>query len=337
MTRASAIVLIALTLIPLSRVDGGTQELDSNQDGVQPSEIGHGSLLLATADGRFRRAPNQATDVEIVVRGLLTEATVTQRFTNPGNDWVEGVYVFPLPTNTAVHAMRLQVGDRIIEAQVRERAEAKRTYEKAKRQGKKASLVEQERPNIFTTSVANIGPGEEVVVEIRYQEILDFDAGRFELRFPMVVGPRFIPGCPSNATKNGSGWAFDTDQVPDASRISPPVLHPSKGPINPVTLRVRVDAGMKIKSVSCLSHDVEIQRRRRSFDVMLDGVPADRDFVLEWRPKRGAKPRAAVFTEEFDGWVYVLAMLMPPADDRAVSFKLHPFSSLHLSDPIPQS
>jgi Ca-activated chloride channel homolog len=322
MTRAFAIVIIALVLVPLFAAEGGAQELESVREDLRQSEVGHGSLLLAATGGRYRRAPNQATEVEIVVRGLVAETTVIQRFTNPDDDWVEGVYVFPLPTKTAVHAMRLQVGDRTIEGQVQERGEAKRTYEKAKRQGRKASLVEQERPNIFTTSVANIGPGEDVAVEIRYQEILMYDAGRFELRFPMVVGPRFVPGSPTDSASSGTGWVFDTDQVPDASRISPPVRHPSQGPVHPVTLKVTVEAGMKLESVTCRSHDVDVTRRRRSFEVVLDGVPADRDFVLEWRPKRGAEPRAAVFTEELDGWIYVLAMLMPPADDEVEGVRL---------------
>ena len=322
MSHTRTIVIIALVVALGAPVYGGAQEWELAGQEVRLDEVGHGSLLLASGDGRYRRAPNQATEVEIVVRGLLTEATVTQRFSNPGDDWVEGVYVFPLPPKTAVHALRLKVGDRIIEGQVQEKAQAKRTYETAKRQGKKASLVEQERPNIFTTSVANIGPGEEVAVEIRYQEILEYDAGRFELRFPMVVGPRFMPGSPVGTASKGTGWALDTDQVPDASRISPPVLHPSEGQVNSVTLRVSVDAGMKLESVNCLSHDVAVDRRRKSFEVILDDVPADRDFVLEWRPKRGSEPRAAVFTEEVDGSIYVFAMFVPPADDHVEAVRL---------------
>ena len=321
MNRIRAIVVVALlpVLMP-SAVAGG--QVANPEDDLRPSEVGHGSLLFRGDDGRTRRAPNQSTEVEITVQGLLAGTVVKQRFVNPGDDWVEGIYVFPLPTDTAVHAMRLQVGDRIIEGRVKEKAEAKRTYEKAKRQGKKASLVEQERPNIFTTSVANIGPGEEVSVEIAYQEVLEYDSGRFELRFPMVVGPRFIPGRRVEPESGGSGWAFDTDEVADASRVTPPVVHPSEGSVNLVTLRVKVDAGMKLASVDCPSHDVRIERRRRSFGVVLDRVPADRDFVLQWRPQRGKQPRAAVFTEARDGFIYVLAMIVPPADDAVDGVRL---------------
>ena len=119
---------------------------------------------------------------------------VTQEFLNPTAGWLEGVYVFPLPEGAAVDAMRLQVGERVIEGQIREREEARRTYQQAQQTGKKASLLEQERPNVFTISVANIGPAEAVVVDIEYQEVVRYDQGEFRLRFPMVVGPRYIPG-----------------------------------------------------------------------------------------------------------------------------------------------
>jgi Ca-activated chloride channel family protein len=319
MTRALITRIVTLVIIISVPPPAAAQAVDGP---VDPAEIGHGSLLLLSPDGAALRAPNQATQVTISVRGLVAEAVVTQHFSNPEDEWVEGVYVFPLPVDTAVHAMRLQIGERIIEGQVKERAEAKKTYERAKRQGKKASLVEQERPNIFTTSVANIGPGDEVSVEIRYQEVLEFDSGRFELRFPMVVGPRFMPGAPNPHGPGGTGWAFDTTQVPDASRISPPVLHPSRGPINPVDLTVTLDAGLPVEAVVCRSHDAAVDRMGDTHRVVLTGVPADRDFILEWRPQHGAEPRAAVFTEERDGAFYVLAMLMPPVGDDAAELRL---------------
>lgn len=290
---------------------------------VTPAEIGHGSLLWRTDEpGRFRRAPTQSTEVEITVRGLIAEAVVTQTFHNRENDWVEGVYVFPLPAGAAVHEMRLEIGDRIIEGQIRERAEAKRVYERAKAAGRKASLVEQERPNIFTTSVANVGPGERVTVRIAYQETLSWDSGRFELRFPMVVGPRYIPGAPSAAPSGGTGLAPDTGAVPDGSRITPPVLHPSQGPVNLVDLAVSLDAGLPLAAVVCRSHEADLEHRDGVHRVRLDGVPADRDFVLEWTPVAGREPRAAVFTEELDGSYYTLVMLVPPALEDAEAARL---------------
>ncbi len=224
---AKKLVGLVLVLLSAPACLGWAQEPGDGETTVGIADVGQGSLLLKTnAPGRFTLAPVQSTEVEMIVRGMVVEAVVDQRFSNPVDDWMEGVYVFPLPKGAAVHSMRLIIGERVIEGQVKEKAEAKRVYEQAKNEGKKASLVEQERPNVFTTSVANIGPGEEITVRISYQEILEYDSGRFELRFPMVVGTRYIPGSPVEVSADGTGWAFDTDQVPDASKITPPVLHP---------------------------------------------------------------------------------------------------------------
>jgi Ca-activated chloride channel family protein len=307
--------LVAAVLLAVS-APGFAQELEGTEPTVGLGDIGQGSLLFETdTPGRYVAAPAQRTEVEIEVRGLVVEAVVRQRFSNPGDEWMEGVYVFPLPQKAGVHAMRLEVGDRVIEGQMKERQAARKAYEQAKTEGRKASLVEQERPNIFTTSVANIGPGEEVAVRISYQQVLEYDSGRFELRFPMVVGPRYIPGAAASTTSGGTGWAFDTDQVQDASRVTPPVLHPDRGPVNPVSLSVTLDPGLPLERLHCPSHAAQISKMSDDVHrIVLDGVPADRDFVLEWAPARGSEPRAAIFTEEFDGAFYVLAMLMPPDD-----------------------
>jgi Ca-activated chloride channel family protein len=178
----------------------------------------------------------------MVVTGIVARTRVRQEFTNPGSAWTEGVYVFPLPEDAAVDHLRMWIGERVVEGVIKEKAAAKAQYEEAKRAGQRASLVEQERPNIFTTSVANIPPGAAITVEIEYQHALRYDGGQFRLRFPMVVGPRYIPGNAAPSS-DSSGWAPDTDQVPDASRITPPVAHPSRGAINPVSLLIELDPG----------------------------------------------------------------------------------------------
>jgi Ca-activated chloride channel family protein len=301
------------------------QERPEPEPTIGLGDVGQGSLLFATdTPGRYVPAPVQSTEVEIAVRGLVLEARARQSFHNPGDEWLEGVYVFPLPQNAAVHAMRLEIGERIIEGRIEEREAARKIYQQARKDGRKASLVEQERPNIFTTSVANIGPGEKVAVSISYQQILDYDSGRFELRFPMVVGPRYIPGSAiATRSTTGTGWAFDTDQVEDASRVSPPVLHPDQGTVNRIRLEVLLDVGMPLERLNCPSHAAQIERTAAGIHrIFLDNVPADRDFVLEWTPARGSEPRAAIFTEELEGSYYVLAMLMPPDDSFTESVRL---------------
>ncbi|MGY8736486.1 MAG: VIT domain-containing protein, partial [bacterium] len=208
-------------------------------------ELQAGGPLFQTKDG-YRQAPTLGTDVEIDAAGLIARTKVTQRFTNPTEEWVEGIYAFPLPEGSAVDSLRLRIGDRIIEGRVEERARAKATYQKAKREGRKASLVEQERPNIFTTSIANLGPGETIEVVLTFQEELRYDAGRFSLRFPLVVAPRYIPGTENVRGFSGSGWATNTNEVPDASRITPLVSRSGQPPskhaiLHPVRMQVTLD------------------------------------------------------------------------------------------------
>src|SRR6185437_7900597 len=133
---------------------------------------------------------------------------------------IEAVYVFPLPANSAVDDMTMVVGERIVRGKILRREEAQAVYDAAKSGGQVASLLNQERPNIFTQSVANILPGEKIKITISYVEVLKYDEGAYEFVFPMVVGPRYVPGTPTGESQ-GNGAASDTDRVPDASRITP--------------------------------------------------------------------------------------------------------------------
>jgi Ca-activated chloride channel family protein len=253
-------------------------------------------------------APVLETDVDIVVTGIVARARVRQEFTNPGAAWAEGIYVFPLPDDAAVDHLRMRVGDQIIEGVIQERVAAKAQYEQAKQTGRRASLVEQERPNVFTTSVANIPPGAVITVEIEYQHVVRYDGGQFTLRFPMVVGPRYIPGA-----------------VPDAARITPPVEHPSRGPLNPVRLRVELDPGGPLARLEASYHEIHtlpLARGRIQVELAQDRVPADRDFELVWQPAADAAPTATVFSEGKGGEAFALLMVMPPT--------LVPLDGLHL-------
>ncbi len=287
-------------------------------------QAGTGGLLLDRGDrDRLLRAPMVATDVAITVGGLVARAHVRQHFRNPSDGWVEGIYVFPLPETAAVDHLRLRIGDRVVEGRIREREEARRAYDAAKREGHKAGLLESQRPNIFTTAIANIAPGEEVTVEIQYQQALRYDAGRFHLRFPMVVGPRYIPDGVRTVRHGGVEPAAGRDPVPDADRITPPVLHPDLGKINPVRLTVTLDAGFPLAEITSPYHPVTVEREdgHRHVVRLRDGpVPADRDFELVWTPDVGEVPGVALFRESLDDADYLLVMVMPPtagpADQR---------------------
>ena len=285
---------------------------------VTPHNVQMGSLLLRLdVDRGYVPAPTVETKVRIKVTGLIGRTRVVQTFRNPSSEWVEGVYVFPLPERSAVDTLRMVIGERVIEAQIQEKQKARQTYEKAKKAGKKASLLEQERPNIFTMSVAHIGPHEEVQVELEYQEDIRNQAGRFDLRFPMVVGPRYIPGKPltEQVAFAGTGWAEATDVVSDAGRVTPPVLHPSVERENLVDLELELGLGMPLPSIDSSSHRIRVEHQtgfRYRIVLSETPTPADRDFTLSWKPEVSDAPRAALFIETVDGDNYMLLMLLPP-------------------------
>ena len=308
-------------------------ESESLTTGIVPTmginEVTEGTLLFKTnQSGRYQPAPILKTDVQIAVTGIIARATVRQEFTNPSTkkgDWLEGIYVFPLPETAAVDHLRMKVGERVIEGQIKERTEAKKVYEQAKQEGRRTSLVEQERPNMFTTSVANIGPGERITVEIEYQETVRHDSGQYQLRFPMAVGQRYIPGTPvivEGQAPKGTGTVLDTDRVPDASRITPPVQTPGHGSSNPMSLSLVLNPGFPVAKVESPYHQIiAIPDPDGGFQISLkaEAVPADRDFQLIWHPASRSEPLATVFTEESNGETYGLLMIVPPTkhDEQA--------------------
>ena len=173
------------------------------------------------------------------------------------------MYTFPLPERAAVDHLQMRVGERLIDGQIKERGEARRTYEAAKAEGRKTTLIEQQRPNMFTTSVANIGPGEEIVVTIEYQETLRYDEGAFRLRFPMAITPRYIPGASAPVAANdggGPGWSPTTQQVLDADRITPPLAPRADGYVNPVAIAINLNAGFALAQLGSTYHPMRIER-----------------------------------------------------------------------------
>ncbi len=284
-----------------------------------PAEIKAGSFFVRGDSGVTQEALRLNSEADFNISGMIARVRLQQQFKNTSAEWMEGVYVFPLPEQAAVDRLNIQVGERRIEGVIKERAEAKAMYQRAKSSGQRTALVEQERPNLFTTSVANIAPGETVVVEISYQQMLHYQRGRFSLRFPMTLTPRYIPGeqiidADEPISIKGSGWSFNTDQVRDASRITPPVRLSHETEDSRMRIKVTLDAGMELSRINSLYHDIEFNRQGQVYSVeLLNGAVAmDRDFELVWQPALGAEPEAALFKETIAGEDYALIMLMPP-------------------------
>ena len=276
------------------------------------------AMLLVKGDeeGFYHQLPKLDTKVRIRIDGMVASATVDQAFTNNNGKPIEAIYVFPLPDQAAVYEMQMLINDRLITSKVQKRAQAKKTYEKAKKAGKRASLTEQERPNIFTNSVANIMPNDTIIVRLKYVDYLDYRRGVFSLRYPMVVGPRYIPG---NEIKSysGSGWSYDTDQVRDASRITPPLLPGGQRTGNTIALEVDLETGLELDEISSVSHEITIVDRGPGSRLIklknLNTIP-NRDFVLQYSIKQGTEPKAALFTAKKNNEDYFMLMALPPVE-----------------------
>jgi Ca-activated chloride channel family protein len=268
---------------------------------ARPEDARGGSLAFAY-EGQMVSAPLLEARYEVDVNGMLARTHLRQTFENTSGEWIEGVYVYPLPERAVVDSLELIVGERHVAGEIRERVRAQVEYEQAKHAGRRAGLVESERPNMFTTSVANIGPGERVTIEIAYQELVRFADGVFSLRLPLVVGPRYVPASQALVAPV------------DTARIAAVVRDPREGLGNPVELAVSLDAGIPIAELRSLYHAVQ-QRRvsasRREVSFAYTSVPADRDFVLEWTAPTQT-PQATLFTETVDGEDYGLLMFVPP-------------------------
>ncbi len=303
------ILLISLTLLVLTAKDAFAASE------TEMEKVGQGTLFYKSAhDGLLREAPMLETDIDMKVTGFINRTHLKQIFHNDSNDWVEGVYVFPLPENAAVDHMRIVVGERVIEGKIRERKAAKKIYEQAKKQGKRASLLEQQRPNIFTTSVANIGPNEKVTIEIELQQTLRYEQGKFRMRFPLAITPRYNPGKKIvRGTVSVNYFNKPTDQVPDADRISPIVSLDKK--VNPVSIHIEVDAGFSLNSMESTYHSIHKQSHgegRYTINLAEGNIASDHDFELVWEPAQGNAPKAAMFRETVGNEHFYLVMMLPP-------------------------
>ncbi|BAY10752.1 VIT domain-containing protein [Calothrix sp. NIES-2098] len=251
-----------------------------------------GGLYVQTPDQQQIAFPLKHTEVQAKVAGNISRVEVTQSFENPFTTTLEAVYIFPLPDEAAVDDMLIRIGDKTIKGSIKKRQEAQQIYEQAKQQGRTAGLLEQERDNIFTQSLANIKPGEQIDVIIRYSERLKFEGGNYEFVFPMVVGPRYIPGTTieENAVGGGSASApmmsnQDTDLVPDASRLNAPILPAGTRSRHDIKVTVEIDAGVEIQDVKSPSHQIQISYEGQRVLVKLGGgdtIP-NKDLILRYQ------------------------------------------------------
>ncbi len=282
----------------------------NSEANIDPYQTQHGSVWLHTDNGVYIEALQLQTDVQYEITGSIARARVKQEFINNSSLWVEGIYVFPLPERAAVDQFKMIIGNRIIKGEIKKRSTAKKIYQAAKSAGKKASLIEQQRPNVFTTSLANIAPGEAITVEFEFQQVLEYRDESYRLRFPMVVGPRY------HAAKS-----------PRSSQTNPTLAETSvhtetsvkENTLNPIRIHLLLDAGFSLLDLSSSYHQIDIKQTsesRYSISTIGKNIASDRDFELVWKPQLIDKPQLSALYESPDnntgGDIYTMLTLLPP-------------------------
>ena len=320
MRTARAANIVGVTALTLGVLWGHAAEARTIDD------PGQGILLIASSSEEPELFPLVNTVVHARIIGYVAQVSVRQTYNNPFTDPIEAVYVFPLPDNAAVSAMTITVGDRVIKGLIKEREEAREMYDKAKSEGKTAALLDQERPNIFSQSVANIEPGKNVVVELQYDLTLAYDDGWYEFVYPMVVGPRYIPGTPNGEPTVGGGTSLDTDEVPDASKITPPIRVPDKRSGHDIAIDVEIDPGLPIQELESPTHAVDVTAvgDASSTAVQLTlktgkTIP-NKDLVVRYR-LASASTGMTVLTHRAETEGYLSLMFEPPTAPAAADIR----------------
>ena len=275
------------------------------------------STIRVQTDDGLRELPLQESTFETLVVGTVAETTVTQVFANPFREPIEAVYAFPLHERAAVDDYWIHIGDRSLHGEIHRRAEAKEIYEDAKANGQRAGLLEQERPNVFTQSVANIPPGESIEIQMHLVQPIAQEAGGATLSLPTVVGPRFIPGTPTG--RSGAGLRPDTDEVPDASKLTPPVLHPKSSGCAPLLITVDIESPHSSGDLTSANHAISTNAGNgvTTVELTAGATLANRDFELSWRVGGDATEAAVMSQPDEDGRAPRVPACVPCGPGRA--------------------
>ena len=311
--------LVGLTLVIIFIFSASVPlraEYSPKQPSINLEDVESGQLLMRSGN-KLSSAILLSTDIKIAVAGSSSRTFVSQRFINTSETWAEGVYVFPIGENAAVDTLKLRIGEKFIEGIIKEKFEAKVIYEEAKAEGKKASLIEQQKPNLFTNNIANIGPGEVVVVQIEFQSKLISKDGTWELRVPLVSAPRYdISVIEEKIEFGSSGFSNKSINADYNENIDVKILD-EKELFNPVEIFIDLNTGFDLNSVKSAFHKVNIDKLSNGHHkISLPGpISSDRDFVLRWTAK-DKDTQTSLFKETQGNQEHLLLTLNPPLTNK---------------------
>jgi Ca-activated chloride channel family protein len=308
-----------LALVPLLKsVSFGAADKSATSTRAVPG----GELRMFSAEGKsLGMCPLKHTSVTSNVAGFVARVDVQQEFHNPSRQPIEAVYTFPLPHDAAVDEMTMTIGSRRIMGHIKRREEARKIYEAAKSAGKKAGLLDQERPNIFTQAVANILPGEDVSINISYVNLLTYEDGRYEFVFPTVVGPRFVTGGGGYTTVgqrgvSPTGTRSNPPGATDAERITPPIAPEGIRAGHDISLTINLDAGLPLREVNSELHPITIEHKgpNRITVRLKDGATLpNKDFILRYKVAGDKLQTGVIAQAPSNGDGFFSLILQPPA------------------------
>ncbi|HEY1374164.1 MAG TPA: VIT domain-containing protein [Candidatus Binatia bacterium] len=259
-------------------------------------------FLVENADESVDRFPLKDTKVEVDISGVIAEVVIRQTYSNDGVRPISGRYIFPLSTRAAVHGMQMTIGNNVITAKIKEREEAQKEFQEAQSQGKTASLLQQQRPNVFSMNVANILPRDNVEIELRYTELLVPTDKTYEFVYPTVVGPRY-----SSQPKED---APETDQ-----RVESPYLPERTDPPTNFNITTRLSTGVPLQEIAVTSHDTDIRQESASRATVAlidpDTFSGNRDYILKFR-LAGDEIQSGLMVYRGDDENFFLLMVQPP-------------------------
>ena len=272
------------------------------QDKHDPNKTLSPYFVVISDNPETDALPLKETSVKATIVGSIADVTVKQVYVNSGKNPLEAIYTFPMSTRAAVYGMQMTIGNRIIRAKIEEKKKAREDYEKAKQEGKRASLLEQSRPNVFTMNVSNIMVGDTIVVEMNYTELLVPEKGVYSFVYPTVVGPRY-----SNKSKDNAG--------PDDGFVSSPYTHAGEMPTTKFGYELTIRSGIPIQDVQCTSHKMNIEMPGTTNAlVRLDASEVNggnRDVIVNYS-LRGNDIESGVMLYEGEDENFFLMMVQPP-------------------------